>query len=76
MKDYKYSNGFNESAKKAALLANPYLRFVKTTEGETFLCSNVYNDSVKPCYKVVTNSYNGERLNVNLNNGLAYKTNL
>lgn len=76
MKNYKYSNGLSESGKKAALLANPYVSFVKTTDGETFYYSRINNDSVKPCYKVVINSYNGERLNANLNNGIAYKTNL
>lgn len=49
---------------------------VEMEDGRVFMESRCYNDNVKPCYEVLTSKETGVRYNVNLNNGMAYWTNL
>ena len=80
MKKYKYEHGFANVINRIEMpvilrqTVGNY-NYVMTVECECFINSSILNDSEKSCYKVVT-LRNGERRNVNMNNGIAYKTNL
>ena len=80
MKTYNYEHGFtnlinrNEMPVILRQTVGNY-NYVRTVDNEYFVDSSILNDSDKSCYKVVT-LLNGERRNVNMNNGIAYKTNL
>ena len=76
MKIFNFANGLTENQKKVALSANPRLSFVVTTEGEIFEFKNVYNNSEKDCYKLAVIAKTGVTVNINMNNGIAYLTNL
>lgn len=80
MKNYKYSHGFINviNRKESPIILRKttgVYNYVNTVDGEIFIDSSIFNNSEKPCYKVVT-LISGERRNVNMNNGIAYKTKL
>lgn len=74
---YTWENGFKretlESMNKCSL--SYHYGIVEMEDGRVFMERRCYNDNVKPCYEVLT-SKEGVRYNVNLNNGMAYLTNL
>ena len=83
MKKYAYQNGISENEMNVdnSIPAKFYntvahCNYVTTTDGEHYIdgCGK-WNDKELSCYKVVTLK-NGERRNVNMNNGIAYKTTL
>lgn len=49
---------------------------VEMEDGRVFMKNRCYNDNVKPCYEVLICKKTGVKFNVNLNNGMAYRTNL
>lgn len=86
MANYRYEHGFTKSEIDVTSWENQpiefrnilhYPSYVETTEGEIFIAGRncIVNDKVMPCYKIVTLK-NGERRNVNMNNGVAYATTL
>lgn len=75
MKHYKNEKGFDERQQAIIRSADRLCNFVKMKTGETFILNLwLLNDSDKACYKVFE-GLDGTRYNVNLNNGIAYKTN-
>lgn len=76
MKTFKYENGFSKKEIETMLVYNRFKKFVQVSEDEYYELSNVYNDSQKGCYKIVTRLEDGKKFNVNMNNGIAYPTQL
>lgn len=76
MKIFKYENGFSKRDVELKLVYNRFQQFVHVSENEYYELSHVYNDSKKDCYKIVTRLEDGKKFNVNMNNGIAYYTNL
>lgn len=77
MATYRYEHGFNHEDSRMSYplsirRATKNVNYVRTVDGEIFLDTNLYNDKDLPCYKVVT-LVNGEKRNVNMNNGIAYR---
>ncbi|WP_455091324.1 hypothetical protein [Prevotella jejuni] len=50
--------------------------FVEMEDGRVFFTHFAYNDRVAPHLQIMTCKKTGVRFNVNLNNGIAYRTNL
>ena len=80
MKNYRYKYGFSNIIRRndmSYILRQTVgnYNYVTTVEGEIYINSSILNDTQKDCYKIVT-LLNGERRNVNMNNGIAYKTTL
>lgn len=75
---YEWEKGFRretlEMVNKCSL--SYHYGIVEMEDGRVFMESRFYNDNVKPCYEVLTSKETGQRYNVNLNNGMAYRTNL
>ena len=75
---YEWEKGFRreilEMMNKCSL--SYHYGIVEMEDGRVFMESRCYNDNVKPCYEVLTSKETGQRYNVNLNNGMAYWTNL
>lgn len=76
MKTFKYENGLSKKEIERMLVYNRFKQFVQVFEDEYYELSNVYNDSQKDCYKIVTRLEDGKKFNVNMNNGIAYPTHL
>ena len=75
---YEWEKGFRretlEMMNKCSL--SYHYGIVEMEDGRVFMESRCYNDNVKPCYEVLVGKETGQRYNVNLNNGMAYRTNL
>ena len=75
---YEWEKGFRretlEMMNKCSL--SYHYGIVEMEDRRVFMESRFYNDNVKPCYEVLTSKETGQRYNVNLNNGMAYRTNL
>lgn len=76
MKDYRLKNGYTGREVEVMKAHNIFAQFVKVSDNEYYNLRNVYNNSRKPCYKIVTRVQDGKRFNVNMNNGIAYLTTL
>lgn len=76
MKTFKYENGFSKRDVELKLVYNRFQQFVHVAEDEYYELSYIYNDSKKGCYKIVARLEDGKKFNVNMNNGVAYYTNL
>lgn len=76
MKTFKYENGFSKREIEMTLVYNRFQQFVHVSEDEYYELSKIYNNSQKDCYKIVTRLEDGKKFNVNMNNGIAYHTNL
>ena len=76
MKTFKYEHGFSNRAVDLKLLYNRFQQFVYVAEDEYYELSYIYIDSKKGCYNLVARLEDGKKFNVNMNNGVAYYTNL
>lgn len=75
MGKFQFKNGLSKNVikKNDGVLSCMY---VETSDGRLFCFSNKINNTISPCYEVLTESKSARRLNVNYNNGVAYPTEL
>ena len=76
----KYQNENGYTREQAQQLVNARMTavtgFVEMEDGRCFFTHRAYNDYVAPHMQVMTCKKTGVRFNVNLNNGIAYRTTL
>ena len=75
---YKYQNGIEREIAEKVVNNRDCCRqgLVEMEDGRVFFTHFAYNDRVAPHLQIMTCKMTGVRFNVNLNNGIAYKTHL
>lgn len=75
---YKYQNGIKREIAEKVVNNRDCCRqgLVEMEDGRVFFTHFAYNDRVVPHLQIMTCKKTGVRFNVNLNNGIAYKTHL
>lgn len=75
---YKYQNGIEREIAEKVVNNRDCCRqgLVEMEDGRVFFTHRGHNDRTAPHLEVLTCKKTGVRFNVNLNNGIAYKTHL
>ena len=77
---YAYQQGFEREQVQELVKSNftDCYGFVEMTDGRIFIYNSPkkFNDKTGPHYVVLTCAKTGVRFNVNLNNGIAYRTHI
>lgn len=74
MEAFKNKNGFSKRETELMLNVNRFLQFVQVSENEYYIYCNRFNNSTVDSYKIIERCSDKKRFNVNMNNGIAYRT--